>query len=157
MSPGVCDYTNNTSFPTPNLPQKPNLTFRPSSTPTTPHAHKMPRQGDGSGDNGPIETGKDQIHGASGDVSLSSLISPPMQHFSSVSHPYSHTSPPSNAGTYGCTVSQDRTITTTDITTTNIPSSPAAEPGTRTTVQTRARENHVPTQRPVPVGLIPIS
>lgn len=34
-------------------------------TPTS----KMPRQGDGSGDNGPIEAGHDIIHGASGDVS----------------------------------------------------------------------------------------
>jgi hypothetical protein len=29
----------------------------------------MPRNGDGSSDNGPIEAGQDAVHGASGDVS----------------------------------------------------------------------------------------
>jgi hypothetical protein len=33
------------------------------------HTITMPRQGDGSSDNGPIETGSDQVHGTSGDVS----------------------------------------------------------------------------------------
>ncbi|KAF2115872.1 hypothetical protein BDV96DRAFT_646049 [Lophiotrema nucula] len=31
----------------------------------------MPRQGDGSADNGPIETGENLIHGAGGDDTLS--------------------------------------------------------------------------------------
>ncbi|KAF2241631.1 hypothetical protein BU26DRAFT_525134 [Trematosphaeria pertusa] len=30
----------------------------------------MPRQGDGSSDNGPIETGENLIHGASGDATI---------------------------------------------------------------------------------------
>jgi hypothetical protein len=30
----------------------------------------MPRNGDGSSDNGPIEAGENLIHGASGDVSI---------------------------------------------------------------------------------------
>jgi hypothetical protein len=35
---------------------------------TQPHTHDMPRNGDGSSDNGPIE-GQEVVHGTSGDVS----------------------------------------------------------------------------------------
>ncbi|KAF1978372.1 hypothetical protein BU23DRAFT_549816, partial [Bimuria novae-zelandiae CBS 107.79] len=39
----------------------------------------MPRQGDGSSDNGPIETGSNLVHGTSGDVRFLPALSPTLQ------------------------------------------------------------------------------
>jgi hypothetical protein len=52
----------------------------PSFPQTQPHTHNMPRNGDGSSDNGPIE-GQEVVHGTSGDVRSRTSPSSPLFQF----------------------------------------------------------------------------